>query len=458
MGTVGLSFGSATSGAGFDVATTVSSILAIESGVETPWKARLTSLQSQDAAFSSLGTQLSTLSTSLSSLTSFDGLFAAKQGSSSDTDVLTLTSASTSAVAGSHTVVVNNLAQTSSSYSDQITSASDTLGGSLTIAIGSGTQTITLGSSINSLSTLAAAINSGSYGVAASVVTSTTGSRLSLVSNTSGAAGEATITSNLTDTTTSTAVGFTEGQAGKDASLTVDGLATTSASNTVTTAIPGVTFQLLSAPAGSSNTSVQIQITNDNSSLESAVQSFVTAYNAVNSSIAAQEKNDSTGTAEPLYGNPTLSLLQTQLSQALFSGAASGKVSSITQLGLSVGSDGSLSLNTDTLDAALNSNYSDIAGFFQASGSFGQSLTTTLNQLGTNSTTGAISLALAQNSTEELGINTNIANEDAHIATESTALTAELNLANQELQAIPSQIDEVNKLYSAETGYNQTQA
>lgn len=81
-----------------------------------------------------------------------------------------------------------------------------------------------------------------------------------------------------------------------------------------------------------------------------------------------------------------------------------------------------------------------------------------MNQLGTNSTTGAISLALAQNSTEELGINTNIANEDAHIATESTALTAELNLANQELQAIPSQIDEVNKLYSAETGYNQTQA
>lgn len=372
MGTVGLSFGSATSGAGFDVATTVSSILAIESGVETPWKARLTSLQSQDAAFSSLGTQLSTLSTSLSSLTSFDGLFAAKQGSSSDTDVLTLTSASTSAVAGSHTVVVNNLAQTSSSYSDQITSASDTLGGSLTIAIGSGTQTITLGSSINSLSTLAAAINSGSYGVAASVVTSTTGSRLSLVSNTSGAAGEATITSNLTDTTTSTAVGFTEGQAGKDASLTVDGLATTSASNTVTTAIPGVTFQLLSAPAGSSNTSVQIQITNDNSSLESAVQSFVTAYNAVNSSIAAQEKNDSTGTAEPLYGNPTLSLLQTQLSQALFSGAASGKVSSITQLGLSVGSDGSLSLNTDTLDAALNSNYSDIAGFFKPPGALGR--------------------------------------------------------------------------------------
>jgi flagellar hook-associated protein 2 len=453
MSTVGLSFGSATSGQGFDVASTVTSILAIQSGVETPWKAQLASLQAQDTAFTAIGTQLSTLSTSLASLTNFDGLFAAKQGSSSNTNVLTLTSASTTAVAGSHTIVVNNLAQTSSYYSDTIGAATDTLSGSLTLQIGSGTaQTIPLGSSNNTLTSLAAAINQGSYGVTANVVTDTTGARLSFVSKTGGTGGQITLTSNLTDTTTSnSAVGFTVGQTGVDASLTVDGLTTTSATNTVTNAIPGVTFQLLSAPL---NTPVQVQITNDNSDIESAVQGVVTAYNAIVASIKTQEGKDSTGAAEPLYADPTLALLQTQLSQALFSGSASGSIKNISQLGLSVQADGTLSLDTDTLDAALNSNYSDVEGFFQQSGSFGENLTATLNNLGSSSTTGAISLALQQNATSEQGLNDNITNEESLIATERVSLTAELNLANQELQSIPAQIDAQNKLYNAFTGYS----
>ena len=65
MGTVGFSFGSATSGQGFDVATTVTQILASEQAIETPWQNQLTALQAQDAGFTSLGTDLSALSTSL---------------------------------------------------------------------------------------------------------------------------------------------------------------------------------------------------------------------------------------------------------------------------------------------------------------------------------------------------------------------------------------------------------
>ena len=57
---VGLTFGSATSGTGFDVASTVSSILAISSAIETPWKARLTTLASQDTALTAIGSNLRT--------------------------------------------------------------------------------------------------------------------------------------------------------------------------------------------------------------------------------------------------------------------------------------------------------------------------------------------------------------------------------------------------------------
>jgi flagellar hook-associated protein 2 len=451
MATVGLNFGAATSGTGFDVAATVTQIIAMESAVEVPWKAQLAGLQAKDVALSGIGTALSTLSTAVSSLTNFDGVLASKQGSSSDTSVLTLSSASSSAVAGSHTVIVTSLAQTSSQFSDRITTASDTLSGSITLQIGSVTNTITLDSTSNTLTTLAQAINSGSYGVKASVVTDTLGSRLSLVSTASGSAGQITLTSNLTDDTQSQAVAFQAGQTGKDAKLNVDGLDTSSASNTVTGAIPGVTFQILSAAP---NTSLQVQITTDNGSIETAMQTMVTAYNAVVTAMKTQEGKDSTGKAEPLFGDPTLALLQSQLSSALLGGASSGKINSITQLGIGLGTDGTLTLNVSELDSALNTNFSDVEGFFENAGSFGQNLSSALNSAGSGSTGGSIYLALQENTAKETDINKNIATVETRMAGERIRLTAELNLANQILQSIPSQLDEINQIYSAVTGYN----
>ena len=139
MGTVGLSFGSATSGQGFNVSTTVAQIVSNLQNVETPWKTQLTTLQSQDTAISSLGTLLSNLSNDISSLTNATGILAEKTGSSSDTNVLTLTAATSSAVAGTHTVEVTNLATTSSGYMTQIANANDPLSGTITLNTGSGT-------------------------------------------------------------------------------------------------------------------------------------------------------------------------------------------------------------------------------------------------------------------------------------------------------------------------------
>ncbi len=452
MGTVGLSFGSATSGTGFNVTTTVASILAIEGAVETPWKAQLASLQAQDTALTTLGTGLSALAAALSTLTSFDGSLASKLGSSSDTNVLTLSAAGPSAVAGSHTVTVTSLASTSSVYSDNVVNKSDLLTGTLSVQVGSETaKSIAIPSGGETLLALAQQINSGAYGVQASVVTSTSGQRLSLVSQTSGAAGQLTLGGTVSDG--STGVNFTQGTSGADAQLTVDGLPTTSASNTVTSAIPGVTFQLLSSAPG---TTVQVQITNDTSSVETAVQAVVTAYNTVASAISAQEGKDATGAAEPLYGNPTLALIQNQLSSALLGGAKSGSISSITQLGITAGTDGTLTLDASTLGSVLNSNFNDVAGFLQNSGSFGQTFTTAVNSLGSTNTYGAVRLALTENSTKETDINADITSEDARIAAEKTRLTAELNTANEELQAIPQQLAEQNEIYAAITGYGGT--
>ncbi len=442
MGTVGLSFGSPTSGAGFDVSTTVAEIVGNLQNVETPWKNQLTALQSQDAAISSLGTLFSNLSNDMSSLTDFQGVMALKEGSSSDESVLTLTAADSTALAGTHTVTVTNLAQTSSGYLTEIANASDPLTGSVTLQAGSGQQlTITLNSSNNTLSGLAATINSAGLGINASVLTDSSGSRLSLVSATSGASGNLAVTgdtivatnsvalaytgtagsgtqastgslaalanasdtlsgsisimagtgtaetiviggvpssgqaantiytgsgnntltglektinlnpsvlgvtasivtsssgaqslsltsntagsggtlnvvSNINDVTGTTSLSYHNPVPGMDANLTVDGVALTSASNTVANLIPGVTFQLLAPSAKESDGSleqVQVVIANNNSGVESTVSQMVSDYNSLISAINSQEGNDSTGKAEPLFGSPTLTLLQQQL-------------------------------------------------------------------------------------------------------------------------------------------------
>ena len=793
MGTVGLSFGSPTSGAGFDVSTTVASIVSNLQNVETPWKNQLALLQKQDTAISSLGTLFSNLSNDLSSLTDFQGVLAQKTGSSSDTNVVQLTSASSSATAGTHTVAVTSLAKTSSGYLAPVSNPAQKLTGSITLQVGSGkAQTVTLGSSNNTMAGLAAAINSSGVGVTASVLTDSSGSRLSLVSGTSGASGNIAVSSNsisaaaaatlsysgtagtstvnstgtlgavanasdiltgsisiavgsgtaqtinlgtsgetlaqlasaINDPTTGVSgvtasvvansdgsaslslasqtggtagtlavtsniadpnshLGYTSTVTGADAQLTVDGVNLTSASNTVTNLIPGLTFQLLAPSAtqtGGGLEQVQVVIGNNTSAVESTINTMVSDYNSLISAINTQEGTDSSGSPEALFGSPTLSLLQQQLlgglniqnpsgsldaittntdttlagsmtiqvgsgtaqtvvigaepappaantiytgsgnntlsgianainkagigvtasvvtsgaqsSLELLSGTASsggaltvdssivatsanllsysgtvgsataistgtlssipgasdvlsgsltiqvgsgtaqtvtlnssdntlsGLESAINKAGIGVtasivtSSDGSSSLSllsetsgsagtlsvssrildtTDTsnatlgytnssdvstlanlgitisqadngtltfdvasLDSVLNSDFSGVVGFFQNANSWGQTFSTVLNNAGSSSSTGALSLASASNSSIESTLNAEISKENSLISVEQTSLTAELNSANEILQMLPSQLQGVNELYSAVTGYNQS--
>jgi flagellar hook-associated protein 2 len=555
MGTVGISIGSPTAGTGFNVSQTVSEIVANLSAIETPWQTQLTTLETQDKVISSLGTMLSTLTTDVQQFTDFEGVLSQKEGSSSDPDVLTLTGASSSAVAGTHTIVVNSLASTSSGYLDEVANASDTLTGSISIQVGSGAaKTVTIDSSDNTLSGLASAINNAGIGVTASIISDTHGSRLSLVSGTSGASGDLTISSSITDSTTSTALNYNLGTAGADANLTVDGVTgITSASNTVSTVIPGVTFQLLATSpiTGTTPETVQVQIVNDTSSVTSALGQFVSDYNTVVSALNTQESNTSSGAPEPLFGTPTLSLLQQQILGAINSSSPSGTlaamptknlsdtltgtlsigvgsgtpkvfdlstlpaadqnlsglvaainaagigvsaaivtnssgsslaltsetsgelavtstiadgstalaytpqgdINNLTQLGITVNNDGTLSLDSATLTSELNSDYSGVVGFFQDSKSWGTDFSNTLNNLGTSNVDGTLALSLSADSSTESSLNENISNENLLISAQQTSLTLELTSADEILQAIPSNLDNINELYSAITGY-----
>jgi flagellar hook-associated protein 2 len=78
--------------------------------------------------------------------------------------------------------------------------------------------------------------------------------------------------------------------------------------------------------------------------------------------------------------------------------------------------------------------------------------------LGNTTPTGTISLALASDAAQETTLNTNITSENSIISAQQALLTSELTQANQTLQSLPSQLNMVNELYSAITGYGTSQS
>ena len=130
-------------------------------------------------------------------------------------------------------------------------------------------------------------------------------------------------------------------------SLTVDGVNLSSASNTVSNLIPGITFQLLAPSAtetGGGLEQVQVIIGNDNTDVESTVNQMVSDYNALISAINTQEGNTSSGTPEPLFGSPTLSLLQQQLMGGLNATNPNGSLTPVT-IGASTTLSGSMTIS-----------------------------------------------------------------------------------------------------------------
>ncbi len=71
-------------------------------------------------------------------------------------------------------------------------------------------------------------------------------------------------------------------------------------------------------------------IANDNTDVENAVTAFVSDYNALIGSITAQQTNSGSSGSEPLYGSPTLSLLQQQLMNGLISQNPNGYLDAVS--------------------------------------------------------------------------------------------------------------------------------
>ncbi len=430
---------------GLDVASAVASVIYAERAPERAWQAQQTTLNGQAGALQQLEGEASSLTESLQSLSDISGAFSALSASSSDSTVVTA-SASSGAASGTHTVLVQSLATTDSWYSSEVAGSSTALGSATyNITVGSTTKSFTTGSGTNTLDQLAAAINSASIGVNASVVNDANGARLSLVAQSSGAAGSFSVAKAAGLPGGANSLTFTHSVTGANASIQVDGVPVSSASNTVTGAIAGVTLNLLNA----NTTAATVSISPDTSTISSAVSGFVSAYNAIVNDLKAQfTYNAATGSEGVLGSDSSARALQNDVLSAANAKIGSGTLSTLQSLGISTQQDGTLALNTATLDSALSSNYQGVQNFFQGSGSttgFASTLITTLNRY-TDASQGAFTVDLQSISNEYQDLGHQIDRFELYIATQQTTLTAQYNNANIALQQLPQQIKQVQAI------------
>src|ERR1700722_16211155 len=314
---MGVSFNPATllNGQGIDVSSVVQQILGESDGQLTEWQNELSTLQTQASDLTRINGDLNNLATSVQALADPLGALTSLSATSSDNTVLTA-SASSTAAAGSSDVVVNSLATTGTVYTDDFAGGANAsilpsgqTSGEIGLQVGGSGGivdpiAITAGSN-DTLTTLASSINSQNLGVTASVVTDANGSRLALTSQSTGRAGGRAITSNNTN------LNFDAPTGGSNASLTINGVPYSSASNTITGAIPGVTLSLAGADP---NETVQVAVGPDATQITNAINNFVSAYNQVIGDINQQYAiNASTNTEGPLGSDTSLRDLQSSL-------------------------------------------------------------------------------------------------------------------------------------------------
>ena len=429
---------------GINVSAAVDAAVTAAEAPEQQWQAQQTALQAQENDLTTVNGQVTTLENDLTSLNSLNGAFASLSTTSSNSSIATATATSGTA-AGSHTVSVTNLAATASWYSTSAvaSSSSGLAAGSFTLQVGSGTATQIDVTSGETLDQLVSAINGQSLGVTASVVNDASGSRLSIVSNSSGSANDIAITS--------TSMQFTQAMQGKNAALTVDGIPISSATNTVTGAVAGMTINLNGAAPG---TAVTLSASANTSAITSAINQFVSDYNTVIGSVNTEYTYSSTSsTSGPLEGDSTLGLLQNALLGAgSYSASNNGAISTLGSLGITMNNDGTLTVDSSTLNDAVQNNFSAVQNFFEGSSlnGFSSALNTQLQGL-TDAADGAFTVDLSSMKNTYKDLQGQITDfQTNYIAPLQTSLTAEYNAAEIALQTLNTTKQEIN----AELGNN----
>lgn len=383
-------------GSGLDVNSIVTQLMAIEQQPLTALQNKATTLQSQISAYGSIKSSLSTLQGTISGMTTLGGMqtLSASVGAS---DAASATVGS-GATAGSYALGITALAQAQKLVSSGFAATSTSVGtGTLTFTFGTtsggtftadasqATQSVTVTAGQDSLAGIRDAINAAGIGITATIINdgSASGQRLVLTSSRTGAASSVKIDVADDDGNATDAAGLsqldydpaaasgsgknlTETQAAQDAALTIDGLVVHRPTNTVSDLIAGVTLNLTGLTSGTTT----LGVTANTTAVSASVSAFVAAYNSLQSTLTSLTQYDSTtNTASVLTGDSTVRTIQNQLRTLIGGSLGAGtRYDTLSDVGVSFQSDGTLALDSTKLQTALNTDPNAVARLFAAAG------------------------------------------------------------------------------------------
>lgn len=363
-------------GSGLDVQGLVSQLVAAE---RAPVASRLarqeSSINVELSAFGRLKSAVSGLDSALETLAG-DAVLDGRSVTVQDESVFNA-SVSSGAAMGTYDIEVQQLAQ-----SHRLAAAtpinppgSDVGYGNLDLQLGSDSFTVVIDAGSPTLADIRNAINNATDnpGIIASIITVDGGEMLQLGSNRTGTDSEIQLSATGGDGGLNTLIAdLGTVQNFQDAIIQINGNAVTSSSNSITGAIQGVTIDLASALPGQTRS---LTVSRDNEGAIEAFESLVSAYNTyLDEANGLGGFNADTGRGGALIGDSILRGLNGQLRATLSQNFGAGNITSLQDLGISTAVDGTLSLDSSALGAALSNDFNGVQSFLTDTGGFAESI------------------------------------------------------------------------------------
>ncbi len=350
-------------GSGLDVTSIVSQLMAIESQPLINLQNKQVKYEAQISAFGQLRSSMASLQQAMENLGTISTLDLYKT-TSADDSVITA-SAESGADVGNYGIEVVRTADYHKMDSNEAADT-DTFGGtagdSVSVQVGSDpadTVTIDL-TTAKTLAEIRDAINddADNPGVTATIIAGDGGNqRLILTSDSTGEASAMTASYGGTVDLGLTTLNDIGGDLSLlDSEINVDGYNITRATNTIDDVLTGVTLNLQSADPGNAHS---VNVERDNSAVSLRIQAFADAYDSLRAEIQIQRSGQ-------LGSDSVLLSLERQLQDVLNEAATSGAFSYLAEVGVTMEKDGTMTVDTTRLDAALQDNFDDVAQLFAA--------------------------------------------------------------------------------------------
>lgn len=388
-------------GSNMDIESIVSKLMSVEQQPLTRMAKTETSYQAKLTGFGTLKGAIAQFQTAVSAL-SDASKFQAVRSSVVDTSVATV-SATASAAPGTYALQVTQTAHAQKLVANGV--ASDTaqlgkgvitfdfgtmVGGTLDPASGkySGMTAFTPGAATSktvtidgasSLADIRDAINKADIGVTAAIINDGSGTpyRLALTQQSTGEAsamkisvagsdpdGSPLLKDLLTHDPMDPTHAMKETATATNAKFSIDGIAVSKPTNTVSDVLTGVTLNLMKENPG---TTTSLTVARDTAAVSTAVNSFVKAFNDISQTLRdAMAYNATTKSGAILNGEASVRAIQTQVRSVLSTpiSGATGGLTVLSQIGVAMQKDGTLAVDSTKLNTALTNNFDGFAGLF----------------------------------------------------------------------------------------------